>query len=131
MDIFATACGAAGVAPPRNLDARSFLPILHGKQDSEGPRDFYFVRREGGAAYAGKTIEALRRGSWKLVQDSPFAPLELFNLENDPQETTDMSAANRKVFSELSGALRWHVQQAGTVPWQPPLVTTNTRGAKP
>ena len=118
MDIFATACAVAGVEPSANLDARSFLPTLIGESESETSRDLYFVRREGGAAYGGKTIEALRRGDWKLLQDNPFAPLELYNLGNDPFEKNDLSATNPMVRNELSAALRLHIQRAGTVPWQ-------------
>ncbi|CAN5904029.1 sulfatase-like hydrolase/transferase [soil metagenome] len=120
MDIFATACAVAGVSAPSNIDAISFLPTLQGEVEPTVQRDCYFVRREGGPAYAGKTIEALRRGDWKLLQDSPFAPLELYDLKSDPQETTDLAAKNRKVFNELSAALRQQIQRGGTVPWQKP-----------
>ena len=84
MDIFATACAAAGVNPPKNIDATSFLPTLRGKKEALTRDQNYFVRREGGVAYGGKTIDAIRRGDWKLLQDSPFAPLELYNLADDP-----------------------------------------------
>ena len=119
MDIFPTACAAAGAALPAGLDAASFLPVLLGQPDPAAARDLYFVRREGGPAYGGKTIEALRRGNWKIVQDSPFAPLELFNLSTDPQETTNLSTRNRKIFNDLSAALRLQIQRGGAVPWQP------------
>ena len=84
MDIFPTVCGVAGVEPPKGIDGVSFLPTLCGQQELVADREVYFVRREGGSAYGGKTIEAVRRGKWKLVQDSPFAPPELYDLEADP-----------------------------------------------
>jgi arylsulfatase A-like enzyme len=120
MDIFATACAAAGVETPANIDGVSFLPVLRGEPPPVHRRDFYFVRREGGAAYGGKTIDALRRDDWKLLQDSPFKPLELYDLKSDPRETTDLAAKNRKRFNELSTALRKQIQRAGSVPWQAP-----------
>jgi arylsulfatase A-like enzyme len=120
MDIFPTACAIAGVAPPANIDGVSFLPTLLGEQEPGVGRDFYFVRREGGPAYGGKTIEAFRRGDWKLVQDSPFSPLELYDLATDPRETTNLAAQRKRVFDELSAALRRQIQRGGTVPWQPP-----------
>lgn len=121
MDIFATACAVAGVSTPPDLDATSFLPTLRGKAEPPEKRDHYFVRREGGVAYGGKTIEALRRGDWKLLQDSPFAPLELYDLKADPQETTNLAPKNREVFNELAAALRKQIQQGGAVPWQRPV----------
>ncbi len=120
MDVFATACAVAGVKPAADVDAVSFLPALLGQPEAAAPRDLYFVRREGGPAYGGKTIEALRRGRWKLVQDSPFAPAALYDLEADPRETRDLAGTERKVFAELSSALQEHVRQGGRTPWQPP-----------
>jgi arylsulfatase A-like enzyme len=123
MDIFATACETAGVKPPEEIDGLSFLPALVGKEQSSPRRDLYFVRREGGSAYGGKTIDAFRRDDWKLLQDSPFQPLELYDLKSDPQETTDLAAKNRKIFNELAAALRQQIQRAGAVPWQAPNQT--------
>ncbi len=120
MDIFATACAAANLTPPREIDGISFLPTLRGQPESDPRRDLYFVRREGGAAYAGKTIEAFRRGDWKLLQDSPFAPLELYDLKADPQERVDLAKSKPQVFDELAAALRQQIQRSGHVPWQGP-----------
>lgn len=118
MDIFPTACDAAGVPAPKGIDATTFLPTLLGQAQEEGRRDHYFVRREGGPQYGGKTIEAFIRGDWKILQDSPFAPIEMYNLKNDPYETTDLAQKNKKEFQELSAQLRREVQRGGQVPWQ-------------
>ena len=120
MDLFATACEAAGVKASTDIDGVSFLPTLLGQPQATPQRDLYFVRREGGPAYGGKTIEALIRGDWKLLQDSPFAPLELYNLKADPKETTNLSAHEKKIFNDLSAALRHHIQRGGETPWQAP-----------
>lgn len=120
MDIFATACDAAGVKPPGNVDGVSFWPTLRGKPSPEPKRDLYFVRREGGETYGGKTIEAFRRGDWKLLQDSPFAPLELYDLRFDPQEKTNVATKERMVFEQLEEGLRRQIQIGGQTPWQPP-----------
>ena len=121
MDIFATACAVAGVHTPPNIDGVSFLPTLRGEAEAINRRDFYFIRREGGSAYGGKTIDAFRRGDWKLLQDSPFSPLELYDLKSDPQEASDLTAKRRDIFNELSGALRRQIQQGGSTPWQKPV----------
>ena len=120
MDIFATVCEALGVHPPQGIDAVSFWPTLRGQDAPIPRRDLYFVRREGGAAYGGQTIDAFRRGRWKLLQDSPFAPLELYDLESDPQESSNLAARKLPAFDELSAALRRQIQRGGQTPWQPP-----------
>jgi arylsulfatase A-like enzyme len=117
MDIFATALEVAGGPPAPGLDAVSLAGILTGREKDLAPRDLYFVRREGGPAYGGKTIEALKRGPWKLLQDSPFAPLELYNLADDPLETNNLAAKNPAIVRDLSAALRKQIQRGGRVGW--------------
>ena len=83
-------------------------------------RELYFVRRDGGAAYGGKSYEAIIRDGWKLMQNDPYSPLELYNLRDDPREQHNLAAINKKVFNELSTALGSHIQRGGATPWQKP-----------
>ena len=119
MDLYPTLCEAAGIKIDHLIEGVSFLPTLLGKEQPEEQRDLFFHRREGGDRYGGLTIQAIRRGEWKLLQNSPFEPLELYNLQRDPQEKVNLAGKERKVFRELSRALRVQVQRAGAVPWQP------------
>lgn len=120
MDIFPTLLEAASARHNEPIDGRSFLPLLLGKATEAQPRDLFFHRREGGTRYGGLIINAIRRGDWKLLQNSPFAPQELYNLRDDPAETNNLAGKNRKKFNELAGALRVQVQRGGAVPWQRP-----------
>ena len=45
-------------------------------------------------------------------------PWELFDLEHDPAEKTDLATKNPKKYRELAGAMRKHIQRGGAVPWQ-------------
>ena len=119
FDLFPTFLELAGVRPAGDLDAVTLVPLLAGKEMTMR-RDLYFTRREGGIAYGGKSYQALIRGYWKLLQNDPYSPLELYNLRDDPQETTDLAPTNRKMVSELSAALRGHIQRGGAMPWQKP-----------
>lgn len=121
FDVFATALEVAGVPRPKEIDAVSLLPVLRGAPMPATPRELYFVRREGGPAYGGKSYEAIIRGDWKLMQNSPYGPLELYNLKDDPQEKNNLFGQNPKVAGELQAALRRHVQRGGSTPWQPPV----------
>jgi len=118
FDLFPTFLELAGAKLSAELDAVSLVPVLRGGTLT-GPRDLYFVRREGGAAYGGKSYEALIRGDWKVLQNDPYHPLELYNLKDDPQEKTDLAPTNRKRVNELADALRAHIQRGGTTPWAP------------
>ena len=123
MDLFPTVCAVARAPVPggaEGIEGRSILPTLLGKPQKELRTDWFFSRREGGARYAGKTIEAMRRGPWKLLQNSPFSSLELYNLASDPKEQTNLAKQNPKIFREMSAALRRQLQRYGEVPWQKP-----------
>ena len=62
----------------------------------------------------------MRRGNWKLVRNSPFDPIELYNLADDPLESSDLSKQRPDVVRELTASLRIHTQRGGAVPWQRP-----------
>ncbi len=126
MDLYPTICAAAGISVEHKIDGRSILPTLLGESQPAEERDLFFHRREGGERYGGLTINAIRRGDWKLLQNSPFAALELYNLKADPLEENELSKKNRGKFVELSAALRVQIQRGGAVPWQRP----NRRDAK-
>jgi len=114
FDLFPTFLELAGKNPDDDLDAVSLVPSLGGKSINT-PRDLYFTRREGGMTYGGKSYEAIIRGNWKLLQNDPYSPLELYNLKDDPRE-------EQKTFNELAAALRFHIQRGGAKPWQQPQI---------
>ncbi|QTN34278.1 sulfatase-like hydrolase/transferase [Akkermansiaceae bacterium] len=116
FDVFPTFLQLAGVPPARDLDARSLVPILRGAAD-DTPRELYFVRREGGA-YAGKSYEAIIHEGWKLMQNDPFSPLELYHLAEDPQEKNNLAATEKAKLAELTEMLRKHIARGGATPWR-------------
>lgn len=119
VDLLPTLCDATGSAVDGSLDGISMLPLWQTPEANPWPqREVYFVRREGGNRFGGLTIQAVRRGPWKLLQNSPFEPLQLYNLEQDPQETKDLREEARRVYNEMAARLRLHIQAGGEVAWQ-------------
>lgn len=119
MDLFATACQAGGVkALPAGLDGQSLLAVARGEREALADRDMIFVRREGNQRYQGRDYYALRRGDWKLLQNSPFEPYQLFHLGEDPGESRDRAKDQPVLYRELSLALARHIQRAGRTAWQ-------------
>jgi arylsulfatase A-like enzyme len=116
MDWTPTLLEAAGLSVPTGLNGTCILPTLRG-QSQPLDRPLVWMRREG-ANYEGRDYYALRRGRWKLVQNSPFQPFELYDLEADPGETTNVKRENLPTYRELSRLLQDHIQRAGAVPWQ-------------
>ncbi len=119
MDLYPTACAAAGAKVPAYVEGISILPTFLG-QPQTLKRDMIFVRREGGRLYNGQDYHAVRRGDWKLVHNHPNEPLQLYNLATDPLEKNNLAATEPQKYNELKNTLRKHFQRAGQVPWQKP-----------
>lgn len=122
FDLFPTFVELAGGQPATDLDSVSLVPILQGGTIDQ-KREMYFTRREGGAFYGGKTYEAVIRGPWKLLQNDPYSPLELYHIGNDPYERQNVAEENKTVFNQLKAAMRGHIQRGGSTPWQAPVKT--------
>ncbi len=118
MDLFPTLVQAAGLKTTHPIEGKSFLPTLLGQEQSDTNRPLFFSRREGGSRYGGLTIQAVQLNDWKLLQNSPFAPQELYNLAEDPAEENNLIDTEKEKFRELNALLRKHLQEAGKVPWQ-------------
>ena len=118
VDIYPTLLSIAGLENNDSLNGRSFHSTLLGGEQPSEDRELYFVRREGGIRYGGKAYHALRAGDWKLLQNSPFQPLELYNLKNDPYEKNNLMAVYPEKAEELNKKLRSHIQEGGKTPWQ-------------
>ncbi|RPG57190.1 MAG: N-acetylgalactosamine 6-sulfate sulfatase [Flavobacteriales bacterium TMED235] len=119
VDLFPTILEIAGSKKKYNIDGLSFanelfFPNTHIDED----RIMYFVRREGGSRYGGKTINAIRKGKWKLLQNNPQGKYELFNLESDPYEENNLIDSEQKIYDQLNKLLMEQIQASGKIPWQ-------------
>ena len=95
-DFFPTVADLAGIKVANGIDGQSLMPLIDQPLAANGlnlwpTRRIYFVRREGGPTYAGLTSQALLHGQYKLVHDLPTKQFELFDLEADPNENTDLA----------------------------------------
>ena len=116
MDLFPTICDAAGARITHKVDGHTILPTLLGRSQPPEDRFLFWVRREGGH-YGGRAYYAARYGDFKLVQNTPFEPLELYNLRSDPREKHPLDKKHR-MYQRLFAALRDHIIEAGAVPWE-------------
>ncbi|MHC4996476.1 MAG: arylsulfatase [Planctomycetota bacterium] len=101
-DVLPTLAEIAGVSRhvPRNVDGHSVLPALIGEQAAgrKQPTHEYMYWELG----AGRSMKiGLRAGDWKLVSHNPNQTPELFNLKNDPSETTNLADRRPDVLDRL------------------------------
>jgi arylsulfatase A len=110
-DILPTFCQIAGAKVPndRAIDGTSMLPIFRGKPiRREKPLYWRYDR-----ALSGPKV-ALRQGDWKLLGYQELEKFELYNLEDDLRETTDLSTKEpnrlRKMIAQMKN-IREEVDQ--------------------
>ncbi len=118
MDFLPTLCEIAGAEVTAPIDGHSLADIwLRGGQ-GDPERIMVWVRREGNKRYQGRAYYAIRKGPWKLQQSSPFEPMVLVNMDEDPLEQNPQQPTG-KIAGELQRELMLHLQRAGRVAWQP------------
>jgi arylsulfatase A-like enzyme len=108
-DVLPTFCEIAGAKVPPNLDGRSIVPTLMGKQQIPEPFLYWELPR-----YNAKLAQffdelppaALRMSDWKSVRPKPNAPLELYNLLNDPYEQKDVAAQYPKIVERMEALMK-------------------------
>lgn len=85
LDLLATFCDLAGIAPPETNEGTSFKPVLTSAQKTM--RDVLYGAYAGGAKPG---MRCVRQGDWKLVQyesaDGKSKHTQLFNLAENPDE---------------------------------------------
>ena len=115
LDILATAAAVANVPPKkdRQLDGINLLPYLQGTV-TKRPHQELFWRLDQ------KT--ALRQGDWKLLRNprrGQDGQWQLFQLANDPGETSDLATSQTAKLQELKKAWKtWNDQMIDPV-WRP------------
>lgn len=121
MDIYPTLCEIAGISINPTINGVSLLPILKDPKEKLQNRLLFFTRREGGIQFGGQTQQAVISGTWKLLQNSPFKPYELYNLIQDTLEQHDLLNSRQDQAGKLQQLMIEHIQKGGSVPWQKPV----------
>jgi len=97
-DIFPTLAELTGHSC-QQTDGISFLPELFGEEQPEHPHMYWEFHEQGGK-------QALLKDEWKAVRlgvgKDPNAPLELYNLSDDPQENNNVASAHPDLTSAFS-----------------------------
>ena len=110
FDIYSTIADAAGATVPTNVevDGVSLLPYARGEQKGK-PHETLFWR-------AGD-YRTVRHNNWKMAVVPQLSKTWLFNLSEDPGETTNLADANPDVVDELMLLLEEHNAQMVPPKW--------------
>ena len=82
LDVFPTLCDAVGIPRPSDLEGENLRPLWEGKK--ERVRDSVFL------PYMG-IQRAVRDERWKLICYPKIGYMQLFDLQADPHETTNVA----------------------------------------
>jgi arylsulfatase A-like enzyme len=105
VDVYATAIDAGGGTVPTGTDSHSFLALLEGTTFTE--REYAFLGNRWGAPGVGVNDRgAVSADGWKLRQvdtdgDGDVDVEALYDLTNDPGETTDALSSNLTLAGEI------------------------------
>ncbi len=110
MDFYTTILNLAGVGHNEN-DGEDLMPLLTGKGSVNREELFWHFPHYHGSAW--KPGSALRKGDWKLVLFYEDSRTELFNLAQDPGETTDVSAEHPEQTEDLKRILFERLSETG------------------
>jgi arylsulfatase A len=103
-DLLPTLCEIAGTPAPAAIDGISIAPTLLGRPGQKLHEYLYWEYHSGGGA------QAVRFGNWKAVRNnvkaSPGATPELYDLQGDPSETTDIARLHPDVAAKAAAYMK-------------------------
>lgn len=116
QDFMPTLCEITGTTIPEVTDGLSFLPALRGGKQKQHEHLYWEFPEYGGqqAVITGR-FKALRKGmhGGNLV-------FELYDLENDPHEMTDISTGHPEIMSIVREIIRNEHQPSANPKWRFP-----------
>lgn len=104
IDVGATCLDLAGLPPMPGVDAKSLLPVLQGQCADQGHRQFQTAQLNLGS----RSWRMIFDGRFKFISirnhapTANFPPEELYDLIEDPNETTNLAVTNRKRVQNLT-----------------------------
>lgn len=101
-DVFPTFSEIGGASSPQNIDGISFASVLRGQEPQNKHDYLYWEFHIGGDA---KFSQAVLEFPWKAHRSrkssSDPVVLELYNIEEDPSESNDLSDKNKEILTKL------------------------------
>ena len=116
-DFYPTLLELAGLdpLPAAHVDGQSLVPALNGKASERSL--FWHYPHYGNQG--GEPSSIVRNGDFKLIRYYEDGHEELYNLKDDPGETTDLATKKPDIVKRLSAELTAHLKEVGAKIPQP------------
>lgn len=122
IDLFPTALAAAGApsAPGQVVDGINLLPTFFGDEEIDSERALYCHFPHSPPATGTVAGTSVRRGPWKLTRfyadgKDQADRLRLVNLQDDPGEIVDLSAAQPELVAELNAGIGRNLEETASL----------------
>ena len=104
-DVFPTICNVVGISLPddRTIDGTSLLPLFDGRP-LQREQPLYWRNHLAPTQFR----VGMRIGDWKIVGSDDLTSFELYNIQKDWQETTNVAADFPDRFAEMKARLIEH-----------------------
>jgi arylsulfatase A-like enzyme len=119
-DYMPTFLEAAGrpLEPERHVDGVSVVPLLRGDTIESRPLFWHYPHYGNQGGMPGG---AIRDGRWKLIEWYEDGSIELYDLEKDPSETTNLAKSQAEVANRLHAQLKaWRDEVGAKMPAKNP-----------
>lgn len=100
----------ADLRPEEHLDGVSLVPLLNGNTIDERPLIWHYPHYGN---QGGEPSSIIRLGDWKLIHYYEDGREELYNLQNDFEETTDVASDHPERVKTLSAQLFNYLNEVG------------------
>lgn len=117
MDFFPTILDLAGLEPRPDLhaDGVSLISLMEGQPWSNDRALYWHYPHHHGSTWTPGA--SILDGPWKLIEFYEWDKVELYHLDNDPGEHTDLSHSESAKREELRTKLkRWQIQMKAKMP---------------
>jgi arylsulfatase A-like enzyme len=113
MDYYPTLLELAGMDPDsgQHIDGNSILPYLEDPQGEANRTLVWHYPHYHGSDW--RPGSAIRDGNWKLIEFYEDNVVELYNLENDLEESVDLASALPDIAAKLRARLHAELEKIG------------------
>ena len=98
-DMLPTLADLAGAKAPAGLDGMSMARAVRGQAQPGAPQLYWEFHERG-------FQQAVRMGQWKAVRLKNGAPLEVYDLKQDPKEERNIAAGNPEIVAKIEAYLK-------------------------